>query len=324
MIFKRFAALIMCVLMLSGCTIGGKQVVLSFVGPFTVFTMGSDSCKKPEALVYFVTYKNIYDKVGETDIFEGDFDVTKLEERIKRSAINHLSEIYMLNLYAKENDIKLDDSEKQKVSQAALEYMDTLSEEQASELGINLKKVRRMYEKYALALKVYSDVLGSVDEEVSDDDARIMDAYVLYVKNKKLYKKITKDLKNGAYFDRLLATYGQKDKGLISFGRGDYPKEVEEAAFKLKDDELTEGIKTEDGYYFVYCVDKYNEELSEENKKKILQERKEELLNSIVNKQGGLYESHLNEKLIKRLPISIEGIESNDFFTIIEGKFSNL
>ena len=318
---KRIVSVFLCLMLLGGCTIGEKKIDFSFVGPFTVFTMGKLTCRKPEAQIYILTYKNLYDKVGDTDLFDGDFDVSRVQDRITRAAINHLSEIYMLNLYAKENDIKLEEADKRRGSAAAVKFMESVGEEDAQKLGINLKKIRKMYENYAVAIKVYSQVIGAIDEEVSEDEARIMDAYVLYVENKKTFKKLKRDLKNGASFDRLLATYCEGDKGIISFGKGEYPKEVEEAAFALKNGEISEGIKAEDGYYFIYCVDKYNEELSEENKKKIVQKRKDDLLNKIISEQKGEYNSHLNENLVEKLSTSAEDLETDEFFTIIEEQF---
>ncbi len=38
-----------------------------------------------------------------------------------------------------------------------------------------------MYEHYALAEKVYKQLMSGVDENVSEDEARIMEANVIYV-----------------------------------------------------------------------------------------------------------------------------------------------
>ena len=313
------AAMLVAASLLSGCTVAGKQVFFSFTGPFTVFSIGPLSCGRTEAKVYLANYKNLYGKVGDTDLWSDDFDTEEVEEGVKTAAINHLTKVYSLDLYAKEHDIALDEDEKNQVAAAAKEYVDSLSEGDRDATGANLGSVRKMYEHYALAEKVYSKLMDSVDEEVSEDEARIMDAYILYVTDKKTFRKLEKQIKNGATFERLLSTYSEDDKGVVSFGRGTYPEEVEEVAFALEDDEISDGIKTDDGYYFVQCIDKYNEELSEENKKKIIAGRKADLIETIVSDQYDKYNSQINTKLWERMHIETgDAVQTDSFFTTIE------
>ena len=53
------------------------------------------------------------------------------------------------------------------------------------------------------------------------------------------------------------------------------PKEVVKEAFELENEEISGKIKTKEGYYFIKCINKYNKELTDKNKKVILEERKE-------------------------------------------------
>ena len=216
---KRITALIMAmVFLLCGCTIDDRQVFFSLTGPFTVMSIGPLSCNKAEARVYYVNYKNLYDTVGETDLWSGDFDLDEVEEGIFKAAINHLCKVYVLNLYAREADITLDYAQKNAVATAARQYEESLSEQERKKLGINSKNLKRMVERYALAENVYTQLMDTVDEEVSEDEARIMDAYVLYTTDKKLFKKLGVQIRNGATFERLVATYSEQDKGVVSFG----------------------------------------------------------------------------------------------------------
>ncbi|MBR1634194.1 MAG: peptidylprolyl isomerase [Lachnospiraceae bacterium] len=320
---KCIAVIVAAAILLSGCSVAGKTVFFSFAGPFTVFSIGPLSCGRTEAKVYLANYKNLYGRVGDTDLWNGDFDTTEVEEGVKTAAINHLSKVYSLDLYARENDIELDEDEKNQVAAAAKEYTDSLSETDVDATGANLGSIRKMYEHYALAEKVYSMLMDSVDEEVSEDEARIMDAYVLYVTDKKTYRRLAKQIKNGATFERLVSSFSEGDKGEVSFGRGTYPEEVEEVAFALEDDEISDGIETDDGYYFVQCIDKYNEELSEENKKKIIAGRKEDLVQNIVSDQYDKYDSQINTKLWERMHIETkDDVQTDSFFVTIENYLS--
>ena len=320
---KVIAAVLCAVFLLSGCTVDGKQVVFSFGSPFIVFSIGPLSCGKKEAKVYLANYKNIYGSIGETDLWSGDFDTTDIEEGIRHSAIYHLSRVYSLDLYAKESDITLDESERNKITQAAKEYYDSLSEKEKKTIGVHLRDIRKCYEHYVLAEKVYAQLMESVDDEVSEDEARIMDAYILYVKNEKMYKKIKEELKEGAEFEQLVSAYSQGEKGIVSFGRGTYPQNFEEAAFSLEDDEVSGGIKTDDGYYFVKCVDKYDEDLSEENKEKIIKGRKQDVFQKIIDTQNEKYYSRINTALLNKMIFgSDEEIQTDSFFSTIEDYIS--
>ncbi len=311
------ALAVMC--LICGCTINDRQVFFSLSGPFTVMSIGPLSCKKAEARLYYVNYKNLYDTVGETNLWDGDFDLEEVEEGIFKAAINHLCKVYVLNLYAKEADITLDYAQKNAAALAARQYEESLSEEEIKKLGINSKNLKRMVERYALAEIVYTELMNTVDEEVSEDEARIMDAYVLYTTNKKLFKKLGVQIKNGATFERLVATYSQQDKGIVSFGRGTYPKKVEKVAFSLENDEISDGIKAKDGYYYIQCKDKYNEKLSEENKASIISSRKADVLKQILDDQYEKYDSMLNERMLKRIENEdYSGVETDSFFSTIE------
>ena len=53
----------------------------------------------------------------------------------------------------------------------------------------------------------------------------------------------------------------------------DLPDEVEEVAFQLDDNAVSGMIAAGNGYYFIKCLNKYNEELTEANKSNIVEKR---------------------------------------------------
>ncbi|MBR1629858.1 MAG: peptidylprolyl isomerase [Lachnospiraceae bacterium] len=321
---RKLSLMAVCFLLfLSGCTVGGKQVFFSIVNPFTVFSIGPLSCGTKEAKVYLANYKNIYGMVGETDLWSEEFYTSDIEDGIKRSAIYHLSRVYSLDLYARERGMELDDAESEKIEVAAKEYYDSLSEKERKAIGVRLRDIHKMYEHYALAEKVYFEVMKSVDEEISEDEARIMDAYVLFTKNKKQIPKIEKQLKEGVKFEDLVAAFSSGEKSEISFGRNTYPAEVEEEAFSLDDGEISDRIDTKDCSYWIMCVDKYNEKLSEENKNKIIETRKRNVFQKIIDEQSEKYYSRINTALLEKIHFEFDSsIRTDSFFSTIEEQIS--
>ena len=59
--------------------------------------------------------------------------------------------------------------------------------------------------------------------------------------------------------------------------RDDFSDEVAEIVFRLDDGEISQMITTGDGYYFIKCLNKYHKELTEENKKNIVERRRRRL-----------------------------------------------
>ena len=105
----------------------------------------------------------------------------------------------------------------------------------------------------------------------------------------------------------------------MSFGRGTYPKAVEEAAFDLDDGEISGRIADEYGYYFVCCINKYNRALSEQNKDDIVGVRKEQAINEIISSQSRDYYSVFNEAHLDAIPFDgSEAITTDSFFSTLE------
>lgn len=321
---KKILALALALVLslpLTACSVAGRKVVVS-VGNYmsTAFQIGDMKCPRAEALLYFLNYRNLYGDVGGTDLYDGTFDTDRLTESLKGSCIDNLSEVYILNLYAKEQEIRLSESEEERIRTAAAEYFKSLSEEERRFTGAREKDIREMYVRYALAEKVYSGLMESVDEEVSEDEARVMDAYVLYTKEEAKAKEAESSLAAGASFESVLASCGEGDTGLLSLRRKEYPQAVEDVIFRLENEEVSPLITADDGYYIVKCVNKYNEALSEQNKTKILEDRKSEVLTDIFRSSDEKYYSKINESFWKDLSLqeAEPSLTTKDFFLILD------
>ena len=299
--FKRILALgltVFTLLNFTGCTIGDKTVYFDVSsGHNTVFKIGNLKCSKKEALVYLLNEKNIYGSVDGVNLWTDDFDTQTMTSSIKDLTMEHLTRVYMLNLYAAENDIELTDDENKACELAAKDYYDSMNSSERSFTGAKKRDIEKMYKKYALATKVYNELMNSVDEEVSEDEARVMEAFVLFVSEPSEAETIQGMIDYGYTFERLAATYTELDTYQVTFGRGQYPKEVDDVVFNLDTDEVSTAIAADNGYYFFQCLDKYNEELSEQNKQVIIENRRKSVLTNIVSDLEDRYFSDMNEKL---------------------------
>ncbi len=307
----------------TGCTIGDKTVYFdTSCGHSTVFKIGDLKCSKKEALVYLLNEKNIYGSVDGVNLWTEDFDTQTMTDSIKDLTLEHLTRVYVLNLYAKENEIELSDEEVKACENAAKQYYESLNSTELSFTGATKKSLKKMYERYALALKVYDELMDSVDEEVSEDEARVMEAFVLFVSEESEAATIQDMIDYGYTFERLASTYTELDSYQVTFGRGEYAENIDEVVFNLDTDEVSEAIPADGGYYFFQCLNKYDEELSEANKEVIIENRRKQVLEDIVTDLEERYFSDMNSKLWNTItfPEDISELTSYTFFESLSAK----
>ena len=304
----------------AGCSIGGKEIVVtSGVGSKDVFKIGGDSCNQTEAKVYLANYQNIYGKSYGIDLWEQGFQKKKLKQYVKEVALSEMTKIICMDLLAENQGIALTTEEKARIKDAAAKYYESLNEAELTYTGASQSDIESMYEDYALANKVYQSLTQSVDEEVSDDEARIMEAMQIYVKTQDKAEEVSAKLAAGEDFAAVASNYNQKPVIEITFGRGDLPEEVEKAAFELDDGAVSDCIQTDDGFYFIKCINKFNEELTDANKSNIVDAREKAAFDDVYEEFVSTLASNLNESVWKNIPLVTDGsISTNSFFEIID------
>lgn len=318
------AALVLSMsILLTGCGAGKKIIYSTGCGGNDVFMIDDKRCPKNEALLYLENYRTLYGRLGESDLFSGDFDESVISKNLKSDVLDHLTRVYSLDIYARDNDISLTSVDEERIKAAAENYYSSLSEKDRSSAEINSKNdIISIYENLRLADKVYDKIMKSIDSAVSEDEARVVDCYLLYVSDETMAYDIKNQLNNGATYENLLSSYSEKDKSLVSFARGEQSEEVEKTAFSLDNDQISDVIEADDGYYIIKCVNKYDENLSEANKKKILKKRKDNVLNDILKEQYDDYYSELNDDLWKTIKIQdVKDTNTNSLFSTLDSAF---
>lgn len=304
----------------AGCRIGGKEIVVtSGVGSKDVFKIGGNSCNQTEAKVYLANYQNIYGKSYGIDLWEQGFQKKKLKQYVKEVALSEMTKIICMDLLAEDQGIALTTEEKARIKDAAAKYYESLNEAELTYTGASQSDIESMYEDYALANKVYQSLTQSVDEEVSDDEARIMEAMQIYVKTQDKAEEVSAKLVAGEDFAAVASNYNQKPVIEITFGRGDLPEEVEKAAFELDDGAVSDCIQTDDGFYFIKCINKFNEELTDANKSNIVDAREKAAFDDVYEEFVSTLASNLNESVWENIPLVTDGsISTDSFFEIID------
>lgn len=310
---------VLCVsLLLGGCQIAGRKVVFTTgLGNKDLFRIGETVCTLPEAKVYLCNYQNIYGSVYGVELWKQESSKKELEQYVKEMTVSELARITCMDQLAKQQDISLSEEEKKQAADAAKAYFVSLTEDEIAYMDVTEETIRTLYENYALADKLYRSLTEGVNEEVSDDEARIMHAMQIFVTEKEKANVIAQRLAAGEDFISLASDYNEAQDIEVTFGRGDVPTEVEEEVFSMEDGQISLCIETASGYYFIKCVNKYDEELTQENKVKIAQEREKTAFNDAYDEFVSEQDSMLNEKLWEETKMDTSGkITTNSFFSV--------
>ena len=305
---------------ISGCRIGKTEVGLSSeLAEDEVFKINGRTCSLAEAKVFLTNYQNIYGKVYNVNLWEHDFGENSLEQYVKDLTISQLAQIISMNFLAEEQEISFTEEELEQIKKAAKAYYDSLSKAEIKYMGVSQEYITELYRQYGLANKLYEHLILDVNDEISDDEARVMEAMQIFVTDKEAVKAVNKGLKEKKDFLTLANNYDESEHTELTFGRGELPKQVEEIAFSLEAGEVSKAIETEEGYYFIKCINNYNQELTDANKQVILENRRKEAFEDVYEAYIATISSEFNEKLWNSIEIEVnEEIQTKSFFEVYE------
>lgn len=314
------AGVLLTAVLMSGCQIGNKDIVVSnTLNQKQVFKIGGMACGLKEARVYLTNYQNIYGTAYGVDLWEHDFGDDSLVNYVKDVTLGELTKVICMDLLAESREMELTEEELGKVSEAAAEYYASLTEAETAYLDVTENDINEYYRHYALAQKLYNSLTDEVNEEVSDDEARVIEVMQIFVTDSADAMEVKARLDNGEDFATVANNYNELPSIQVTAARDDYPEAVEEVAFSLDNDQISGMITAENGYYFIKCLNKYNVELTEANKSNIVQKREEEAFDDEYNEFVSELSSKINEDLWSALTLNTgEEITTDSFFEVFQ------
>ena len=348
------AAIVLAALGLSAGIVFGVQYFMKDGMPEIVLTSGfnedeifrinTKGCSVAEARVYMSTLEDNYSKAFGSEIWTKKLgNGNTLEGEIKTTVLARLAQIKAMNLLAVSRGVELDEEETAKVKTAASKYLAGLSSNSVSITGVDGELIEQMYSEYALANKVYLDITRNINPEISDDEARTISVrHILFktytvsadgsirqfsdAEKESVYKRaeaVEEKIASGQDFDALAEKYNEDTESTYTFGKGQMPESFETAAFNLGTDEVSGIIETEYGYHIIKCVSTFDREETDNNKKRILLERKKEAFNKVYDEFVATLHSDLNEELWEKVEFSSDGISgAAGFFDVYNEVFA--
>ena len=308
-----------------------------------LFRVGEVSCTVPEYMIYLTNTQNQYEHVYGSEIWDVALGDITLEENVKDTVLAKIAQIKTMTLMAGSKEVTLSEEEEGKVGAAAAEYFNSLSEAEVTALAVDQELVATLYREYALADKVYQQIVDSVDPEISDDEARTITVDQIHMKtytidsqgtrmefSEIMKAEVEEDMHDihefatvdGRDFTELANKYNEAESVRWSFRKGEVDPALEEAGFMLSTDQISEVIETEDGYYLLKCISTYDKEQTDANKELIIAQRKNEAFGEEYNAFVESLSKKINEKLWQEITLMQDAnVDTDDFFEIYKKYF---
>lgn len=311
---------IMLSVVLQGCQVTGSEVVVNADSTDNeVFKIKDEVCTVSEARVVLTNYQNMYDRTYGINLWEHGFKDRELETYVKDLTISRLAQIMAMDYLAQDNGIVLEEEEQAKIKEAAEEYFESLNDAEKEYMQVKQSDIETLYNRYGLANKLYTHLTQGVNDEVSDEEARVMEAQQIFVSDEESAEEVEQQLKEGGDFLTVANRYNEASETEVFFSKNGVAQEVAEVVFSLENEEVSEKIKSQDGYYFVKCINHYDQELTDDNKSVILEERRKEAFDDVY--QGFLVDlpSEINDRVWEEVKVEVsEELTTDSFFQVYE------
>ena len=326
-------SLILCVCVLSGCS--KNFVVTTKLGDKELFRIEDASASLSEMMLYLTTIQNQYEKVYGSEIWNQTASGETFEEQIKSMVLAKLAQVKVMNLMAESYKVTLSGDEETKLQTVSENFYNSLTDTEKEVLSLTQDDIYSYYKELLIASKLYEYVIRDVNPEISDDEARIVTVQEIFIKTYSLdangnhieysdrgkseaYEKAevvrAEALLGEVSFESLAGKYNEDDELTRTLSQGSDDNEVAETAFNLSKDEISDIIRTSDGYYILKCISDFDLEETLKNKETILEKRKEEAFDEAYETYADSLTKLFNEKLYKSITLIHNSDVTTDSF----------
>ena len=139
----------------------------------------------PQSMIIVATERNRYQQIYTSDLWNVTlnngmtFQIYLLDQ-----VQTFLQNMKTMSLLAKDQDITLTGSEKDRLRRLSETYYEGLSQDDIAYMGIDLDDVITMYQEYYLANKVVGELTKELNLEVSDSEAKVITIQQLAVSDR--------------------------------------------------------------------------------------------------------------------------------------------
>lgn len=257
-----------------------------------VAKVGDQEITKSEYDKNLALYKNEYEGMYDENIWSLDYDGKTFLQAFQEQILDKIVNDVAIANYLQKNDVKIDET---KVDERYTQYMEAMEkqsdlkdlfEENDIDEGFIRNKIKTdiyMEEFYNVVIEemdLSNEKLKEYyDEHYEEYKNNLAKASHILVKTEEEANDILNKIKSGENFEELAKEYSE-DPGTAAnggnlgpFSKGMMVPEFEEAAFDLKPGEISEPVKTQYGYHIIKAFEVTFEDVKEDTKNLLINER---------------------------------------------------
>ena len=179
-----------------------------------------------------------------------------------------------------------------------------------------INRMSKMQRKLTLELG-YEPSVSELAEALEMSEDKVMEIMQIFVSDESRANEIASRLAQGEDFATLANNYNELGSIQVNVSRDELPDAVEQIAFQMENDEVSGKITVDGGFYFIKCLNKYNQELTEANKANIVDKREKEAFDDEYNEFVSSLNSNINENLWENLELETgSGMKTDTFFEV--------
>lgn len=292
----------------AGATLDGEEISLGFMNFMARY----------QQAIYDGQFSTMFGE--QQDMWSQDLfnEGTNTETSVKNSVSDDIEEYYVLEKHMSDYKVEITDAELSTMDEAAEQFMKDNSKKAIKQLGATKEYVKEMLRLSTIQSKMRDAIYAEVDTNVTDEEAAQKSISYVQVgcksttdedgktvdyteEEKASIKQQVEAFKESAAddFESAAETAGYT-VSTASFGENDesstLDEAVTEAANKLKEGEISEVITTDDNYYVVRMDSTFDKEATENKKKSIVTDRKNDHYTEVCDGYKEKSEYVLNEE----------------------------
>lgn len=240
-------------------------------------------------------------------------------DKLKSEIIKQAEYIAIVCAHANEQGVSINGDDQMEIDGKVTEYSSKFADGEMARLGITKDAVEKAYYNNMLATKVYESIAFNVDQQVTEEEARVgVFDYIYLIKKKfeidgsevkmsdeelaelaesakeirkaaveavkedidknKEKEEASEDVEEAAkyestaFYNYAKTVSDDTDEVEITACIGDVKDELKAAVFSLEQNEVSDVIETEDGYFIFFCKRYEDENLSLQKKTEMIME----------------------------------------------------
>lgn len=291
----------------------------------TIMAVGDEEVTLQEMLFYIYQVKSAYDGNLTTDVWSFPLSEDEtIESYAKEEILEEIAQIKVICQQAKKEECELTEEEINEAKVKADEYVASLPEE-AVEYHLTKSLVEKIYQEHALAKKMYDVVAGTVDTNIPDEETKqVSVAYIVVQtsgedKNGNEINLTDEQLIEARKRAATLLKQAKKEKDFVAFAKENSDDETVEmtvsrsegstefvnTAFSMKENEISDIIETDKGFYILCCLAPYDEKKTMEYKENVILQRETEAFSKAYQTWKKDYKTVVSSTLLDEISFQL-------------------